>query len=186
MNVGIRSFRLEDTNTLTKWGKYSDPRLLHYNFPYSKKSDLKSWYNAKSKFMKRWIYAIVVDETKVVGYITLKNVNWLLLSGEMGIVINPDYVGNGIGKLAINKYLKHIFSHFPLSDIFLRVASFNYRARRCYKSCGFIISDKKYIEYEEQENMAQIIDKFEYFKQLDGVLYAEYLYMRFNRKFQYK
>ncbi len=181
-SVNIRPFKFEDTLHLVSWGKYNDPRLLHYNFPYINSKDLREWYGFKKQFLNRWIYAISLNEQdfsdKVVGYITLKNINWLFRYGEMGIVMNPDYVGRGIGKVAIKKYLEHVYTSFPLKSIFLKVASFNYRAQKCYTSCGFEIVDTRFEQYEEQDNIDKILSTFPYFKQRAGILYTDYIYMR--------
>ncbi len=181
-SIIIRPFKFQDTLDLVKWGKYNDPRLLHYNFPYVNSKDLKQWYRSKHQPLKRWIYAIILTEAdaseKVVGYITLKHINWLFRYGEMGIVINPDYIGMGIGKIAIRQYLEHVYSKFPLCTIFLRVAAFNYRAQKCYTACGFEVADIRFEEYEEQENAQKILDVFPYFKEKSGILYTDYIYMR--------
>ncbi len=180
--ISVRPFKFEDTLYLVKWGEYHDPRLLHYNFSYVHSEDLKQWYKSKKKLLRRWIYSICIDDgfdtERVVGYITLKNVSWLFGYGEMGIVLDSNYVGRGIGKIAIKKYLDYVYATFPLKTIILRVAEFNYRAQRCYLAAGFEIADTRFEKYEEQENAQKILDIFPYFEYKLGILYTNYIYMR--------
>jgi RimJ/RimL family protein N-acetyltransferase len=118
-----------------------------------------------------------------VGYITLKNINWLFRKGEMGIVMDPSKVNQGYGTKAMKKYLDIVFNQYKMKKIILRVAAFNKRARRAYEKVGFKIYKESYEVYEEQEfllknNNYTVFD--EMILKKDEV-YTKYYYMFYNK-----
>lgn len=181
MDVSIRSFQWEDTKALKDWSKHEDPRFFHYDFPYQNEQDMEFWYKSKRQFLKRWIYAVVLNDQNVVGYITFKHVQWLKKTGEMGIVLNPRWTGRGIGKKAIPLYLRHIYNHFPIKTVRLQVATFNTKAQKCYSAVGFTVVGAEEKPYEEQEFACEILRNFPHFKMKSGLLYAGYIHMEFAK-----
>jgi len=179
-NVRLRPFKLKDTIEMIQWGKHDDPRFLHYNFPYTKATDLEKWHRAKKSFLKKWIYAIYVGN-RMVGYITLKNIKWLDGIGELGIALDPSYVNQGIGKRAICLYLHRIFRNFPLYEIHLKTAEFNERAIACYEHIGFRHVSKEKEAFEEQMYRKQILNRFPFFEHDKKKLYVNYCYMKITK-----
>ena len=117
------------------------------------------------------------------GYVTLKNINWLFRKGEMGIVMDPSKMNKGYGTLAIKQYLKIVFTQYKMKKIILRVAAFNKRARRAYEKVGFQVYKEAYEAYEEQEFLQQkayhtLFDEMILKK---GQIYTKYYYMVFNK-----
>lgn len=51
---------------------------------------------------------------------------------------NPAKLGQGIGRRVIRLVLQYAFEELLLYRVDLRVLEYNTRARRCYRSCGFI------------------------------------------------
>ncbi len=164
-----------------KWGKHEDPRYFHYNFPYSRASELERWYRAKKQFMKKWIYAIEVDR-RVVGYITLKNVKWAEKRGEMGIALDPDCVNKGIGTRAICLYLLRVFRNFFIDRVELKTSAFNERAISCYRNIGFEQTDVKRELFEEQAFRIEILSWFPRFEHDNKKLYVNYHYMEISKE----
>ncbi|WP_430884462.1 GNAT family N-acetyltransferase [Fusibacter sp. JL216-2] len=179
-NVRLRPFKLGDTEALTRWGTHDDPRFYQYNFPYCRSSDLERWYAAKKVFFKRWIYAIEVNY-RVVGYITLKNISWMQKKGEMGIAIDPNYLGRGIGTRAICLYLHRVFRNFIIDEIHLKTAEFNTRAITCYENIGFEHIEKKREPFEEQSFRKDILREYPDFDHDKKNLYVNYCYMKISK-----
>jgi len=84
-------------------------------------------------------FAIVeLDEDELIGNCGLMDVNMKHRKAELGIFIgNKDYWNKGFGKEAVKLLLDYGFNLLNLHNIYLRVHSFNKRAVKCYKSCGF-------------------------------------------------
>lgn len=181
--VSVRRLEKSDVIQMVNWGKHKDLRLLHYNFNYKTDKECILWYKAKSKFLRKYIFGIY-EEDKLLGYITLKNINWIIRKAEMGIVLNPSLVNNGIGNKAIKKYLKIVFDRYHMKSIFLKVAFFNIRAMKCYKKSGFVEYKDKYELYEEQDELLinERYKKFSEFDYKNGLIYTKYKYMRIKNE----
>jgi len=178
----VKALDPKDVYQMINWGKHEDIRLLHYNFNYTNIYDCQRWYRSKNKFLRKYIFGIYTEDI-LVGYITLKNINWLLRKGEMGIVMDPSKVNEGYGTKAIKEYLKIVFNQYKMKKIVLRVAAFNKRAKRAYEKVGFKIYKESYEVYEEQEyllknNNYTLFDEMIFKK---GEVYTKYYYMIFNK-----
>ncbi|UAL53427.1 GNAT family N-acetyltransferase [Bacillus sp. CMF21] len=57
---------------------------------------------------------------------------------DIGLGLEPDRTGRGMGHLFFSFILHHVHMGFPNMPLRLTVASFNKRAIRLYKSAGFI------------------------------------------------
>lgn len=178
--VKVKRMEKKEVIKIKDFKKHGDIRLLHYNFEYKTVRECRLWYKAKNKLLRRYIFSVYNDNT-FVGYITLKNINWFIKRAEMGIVINPSYIDKGIGTEVIKKYLEIVFTKYKMKSIYLRVADFNYRARKCYEKVGFVKYKESYDEYEEQEYLL-VDDEYKKFNEMiykDGVIYTKYYYMIF-------
>jgi RimJ/RimL family protein N-acetyltransferase len=57
---------------------------------------------------------------------------------EMGIMIgNRNYWNQGYGFEIVNALLDHIFNNTELQNIYLTTLTWNIRAQKCFKKCGF-------------------------------------------------
>jgi RimJ/RimL family protein N-acetyltransferase len=180
--VKVKPLNPKDVPQMIKWGKHGDIRLLHYNFNYSSFYDCQRWYRSKNKFLRKYIFGIYTEDI-LVGYITLKNINWLFRKGEMGIVMDPLKINQGYGTKAIKEYLEIVFTQYKMKKVVLRVAAFNKRARRAYEKVGFKIYKESYEVYEEQEFLLEnknytLFDEMIFKK---DEVYTKYYYMVYNK-----
>jgi len=183
--VKVRKMKFEDVLKMRDFAKHDDIRLLHYNFEYETIKDCKLWYKAKTKLFRRYAFSIY-DNNVFVGYITLKNINWFTKKAEMGIVMNPAHISKGIGTQAIKLYLEIVFNKYKMKSIYLKVADFNIRARKCYLKAGFKGVNEEYEEYEEQEYLIND-SKYLNFDDMiykNGIIYTKYHKMRINTNYQ--
>ena len=66
------------------------------------------------------------------------NINPSESQAEMGIMIgNRDYWNQGYGTEIVHTLLDYIFTNVKLNRIYLMTLSWNFRAQKCFKKCGF-------------------------------------------------
>lgn len=81
---------------------------------------------------------ITIDENKLIGGISIENINHIKRRGTLGIFIgDKDYREKGYGTEAIRLILDYGFNYLNLNNINLDLMEFNERALACYKKCGF-------------------------------------------------
>ena len=87
-------------------------------------------------------FAIEDLETKeYIGGCGIQKVNWLARVATVGIMIgNKAYWGKGYGTDAMKTLTKFIFQDMNINKIRLGTFSFNERAQKCYKKCGFVLN----------------------------------------------
>lgn len=86
-------------------------------------------------------FAIEDLETKeYIGGCGINEVNWLTRVAVVGIMIgDKDYWGRGYGTDAMKVLMKFIFEEMNMNKIRLSTFSFNERAIKSYKKCGYEI-----------------------------------------------
>lgn len=81
----------------------------------------------------------VAEESGVaIGFTILSKDSATSGQAEFRIALNPDYLGQGLGKELIRMTLEKGFHKLGLQRIYLIVRKSNPRARRLYESCGFM------------------------------------------------
>ena len=85
------------------------------------------------------VFSIVtLDEDKLIGSVGLELINHFNRKATLGIFIgDKDYQSKGYGTEAIRMILDYGFNYLNLHSINLQLMSFNERALKCYKKCGF-------------------------------------------------
>lgn len=95
---------------------------------------LEENYNLEGTFA-----IVTLVENKIIGTIGLKDINTINRSAVLGIFIgDKDYLSQGYGTEAIRLILDFGFNYMNLHNIKLELISFNERALKCYKKCGFV------------------------------------------------
>jgi [ribosomal protein S5]-alanine N-acetyltransferase len=83
-------------------------------------------------------FAIETLNGEHIGNCVYYNVNSAEGKAELGIMIgNRSYWNRGYGVEAVNALLDHIFSQTNLARIYLTTLTWNIRAQKCFKKCGF-------------------------------------------------
>ena len=81
---------------------------------------------------------ITLDNNKLIGTVGLERINHVHRTAALGIFIgDKDYLSKGYGTEAIRLLLDYGFNYLNLHRVELHVMSFNERALKCYKKCGF-------------------------------------------------
>lgn len=180
--VTVSKLTVRDVPRMLSWGNHDDIRLDHYNFPILKKTEYVLWYRSKAKFLRKKIYKAENESGLLVGFITIKKIDWFKREAEMGIVFDPNYVNCGYGTEAIGVIFDEFFGHLKMKRLWLRVADFNVRAYKAYKKVGFSAFRIAEEPYEEQGLSNKINYYYPDMKIIDDVLYSGYQYMEITKE----
>lgn len=131
-------------NDFMDWGKHKNPLNSMYNFEEGLDS-LDSWYRWKTKSNKDHYFAVLYGG-KAVGYVGLRGVSTLFGKGELGIILDSNYMDLGIGTHAIEWILDYGFHELGLSQIELYALPWNKRALHVYEKMGFFYKGRKWQE----------------------------------------
>lgn len=85
-----------------------------------------------------------VDDSRLIGDVTLTFINWQSRSGFLGAQIGePEYWGRGYGREAVALMLRLAFEDLNLNRVGMGTWEFNERARRCAEALGFCHEGRK-------------------------------------------
>jgi diamine N-acetyltransferase len=134
--VTIRPMRQADLDAMAKWRAFADPLYQAFDFPRRSKTEHTHWFNWRSQDSTRRLYTIVDQERRVVGSLTLRDIEGKR-SARLGITIGADFVSQGYGTEALRLFLDYFFRELGFAQMILDVAATNLRAVRCYRAIGF-------------------------------------------------
>jgi RimJ/RimL family protein N-acetyltransferase len=105
---------------------------------------------------------ITLDNDKLIGTVGLESIDHLNRTATLGIFIgDKDYLSKGYGTEAIRLLLDYGFNYMNLHSVKLNLMSFNERALKCYKKCGFKetgkIRENKFINGKYYDTIAMDI-----------------------------
>ena len=85
------------------------------------------------------VFAIeTIAESRYIGAVDLRGINWIDRHAEVGIVIGDKSLwGKGYGTDAMRVIMRLGFAKLGLNRLWLKVFDFNHRAIKSYEKCGF-------------------------------------------------
>jgi len=93
------------------------------------------WYEELVKHPCAWV---ITADSHLVGHVRLDDIDKNDHRARLAIgLLREDDLGRGIGRAATRLVLAHAFDVLKMHRVDLRVLSFNERAIRCYRACGF-------------------------------------------------
>lgn len=129
---------VDDAIKYTEW--LSNYEIAKYVQQYTKiiTVDGEKEYLAKND-TNSYNFAIVDNHTdELIGSISLMDIDYINRTAELGIFIGEEnHLSKGYGSEAIMLTLNYGFNFLNLNNIMLKVYSFNERAQKAYKKCGF-------------------------------------------------
>ena len=159
----LRSYRLDDIEKATKF--LNDKELKKYlvnNIPFPISIwEEENWIKSQRGGVDgKYNFAIEDLENKnYIGGCGIQDVNWLTRVATVGIMIgDKGYWGKGYGTDAMKVLISFVFNDMNINKIRLSTFSFNERAIRSYKKCGFEIEGVlKYEIFKEGRYYDEII-----------------------------
>ena len=182
MEIHLRNLRLQDLEQMVKWEKNKDPLFADYNFPTYSLREQKLWYHSKTRYGK--ICLAILNENNVIGYISIRKLNPISKSAEMGIIIRPLYQNMGVGELAISRMLSWFFGEFGYKKMTLYVGKYNKKALYCYDKLGFKPLKELYMSFENEEvdlDLPEYADIERFFKIKNGKIMTLCLQMAIEK-----
>ncbi|MCF7845323.1 MAG: GNAT family N-acetyltransferase [Candidatus Pacebacteria bacterium] len=138
--INLRPIEKSDVPKLVEW--VNDEETTRYLSIYLPMNtfDEENWVESLSKNKSTDIVFGIesLKEKELIGNIGLHQINSVARKANLGIFIGEEeYRGKGYGTEAIKKVIEYAFLSVNLRKITLSVLSFNERAKKCYKKCGF-------------------------------------------------
>jgi RimJ/RimL family protein N-acetyltransferase len=141
MNIGIRAWRIGDSQNLAK--ALNNKKILDnlrdgLPFPYTI-SDAESFINLMlaSDRDKTYAWAITADGMAVGSIGAFRKDNVHRLTAEMGYYVAEDYWGKGIATNAVKLACKYIFDHTDIVRVFAEPYAVNVASCRVLEKAGF-------------------------------------------------
>ena len=182
--VKLSPMQLEDVEKMISWERHEDILFADYNFPPWSAKERKKWFLSKTSGTKQ-CFSIFDREGVLIGYISLRKVNLLLKTGEIGILLRPSAIGKKYGRDALRTFLKWATESEKFRKLKLTVARYNDRAIACYQSVGFVLK-RKFFDYCYNDQIVPFeIEGWEkiapYFKYSGSHLFVQYYEMQIHR-----
>ena len=184
--VAIKELERADVESMTRWGTHDEPLFLHYNFPKLSHRERSLWHYVKTSGIRKKCFAVINQENDVIGYISMKRINYFRRISELGIVLDPARIGEGYGTIALKSFMEMYFGKMKMEKLNLKVAKFNERAFRSYLKSGFIIEKETVELFEEQEIEEELIREImkenPYVFYEDGQIFCQYYSMSIDKE----
>lgn len=94
---------------------------------------LAAWLRNEAYFFGVWDK----DSAKLIGFISLENVDWSIPRSEVEFFIDKDYAQQGIMTEVLNKLVDFAFDQLKMQKIAIRTAMEYYPPQRLARKCGF-------------------------------------------------
>jgi diamine N-acetyltransferase len=155
--IVLRELTRGDVDEMARWPRFVEPELQWANLELNTARDRDGWFErSRSNLTRRrftiWARSARRDapsrpegtptsgssaETRCIGTIGLRNIDFRYGEGTLGIIVNAADVNRGYGTDAIKALVRYAFENLGLRKVYLDVADGNDRAMRCYDRVGF-------------------------------------------------
>lgn len=99
----------------------------------------ENWFESLQQRDEDIIFAILINQTQLIGNCSIMNIIWKDRVGTCGIFIgDKKEQGKGYGTEAMKILIEYGFNTLNLNRLDLKVNDFNLRAIKCYQKLGFI------------------------------------------------
>lgn len=176
----------KDMLEFDNFGSHSSRLYDFYNLNNMNELEKRTWYLYKRKNNNRHYFSIrKKGSEKLLGYCGIKNIDWEKLTGEIGIVLDPNFMEEGVGTMALELLLAYFFEEKLFQKIFLEVNQFNKRAIHCYEKLNFRFVRDYLLDFEVQdinifdEKYREYLEDFIFF---EGILYTKVHLMELKRE----
>ncbi len=140
--VRLREYKKEDVKIAQRFINDEEIiRTLRPTVPYPcTLEEEQKWFEKVSSTNDTYNFAIeTLKDSRYIGGCGVNKVDWKNSVVTVGIFIgDKDYWGKGYGTDAMKILIRFIFEQMNVNKVKLHVYSFNERALKSYKKCGFV------------------------------------------------
>lgn len=134
----IRSWTFHDDEVADEWPPYNDPLEPLWNLPRQPGAVGDIWSFFDGSGMRR-TWAVDDPRGRLIGRISLREIDTRKAQARLGITFGAPYVGQGLGTEALALFLDDFFTNQGFLVMLLDVAATNERAVRSYRRLGFSV-----------------------------------------------
>jgi RimJ/RimL family protein N-acetyltransferase len=135
--VAIRRFRRRDLEGRMTWPPYTDPYFTHLNYDLSTFLEREKWILSRTLNTGRIYFAIEDESGRLIGEMSLRDVDASDRVSRLGIHLASNKVGMGYGSDALKALLSYYFRTMAWNVMYLDVAAHNVRALHVYEKLHF-------------------------------------------------
>lgn len=154
--VAIRPMRRDDVDAFAAWGRHDDPLFRHYNVPALSRADADAMWQLLSADRARRPYAGLAGN-RVVATLMVRHIDPAGASGELGIMLDPAFLGRGLGRRILRAFLA-VLATDGFRRVHLEVAGYNERAIAAYRAAGFTNCGEHWADPEPGIDIASLLD----------------------------
>jgi len=143
--VAIRPMRRDDVDALAGWGKHADPLFRHYDVRALGRAEGDAFWLALAGAPEIRRPFVALAGAIVIGSLVVRPAGPDL--GDVGIVLDPRYVGRGFGRRILAAF-SVVLRGEGFRRLRLDVARYNARAIAAYRAAGFVPVEERWDEPE--------------------------------------
>lgn len=136
--VVLRDMVRSDVDEMARWPRFHEPDLDWANLELSHPADRDLYFDRGRTNATQRRYVILDVAGQIIGTVGLRNVDFGMGEGTLGIILRADIVGQGYGTDAIRALVRYSFDVLGFRRVLLDVAVNNHRARHVYHKLGFV------------------------------------------------
>jgi RimJ/RimL family protein N-acetyltransferase len=155
--VAVRPMRREDVDAMAAWARHADLLSRHYDLPQMTPALAgQLWTFLSGAPAIRRPYAGLVGD-RVVATLIVRNMEPADASGELGIILDPAWLGQGLGRRILAAFVT-VLRNEGFRYLHLEVAGYNRRAIGAYLASGFSVRDEYWTDPEPGIDIASLLD----------------------------
>jgi RimJ/RimL family protein N-acetyltransferase len=135
--VTVRDLTRADVDRWLEWPRHTDPLYASFNSPAMSPRQRDTYFARRQRATDARQFAVDDADGELVGRMNLREIDGFTRTAVLGISFRADRLGLGLGTEALRVLLTYYFKQMRMTALFLDVAAYNVRARRCYEQCGF-------------------------------------------------
>lgn len=145
----IRPFSREDVDRWMEWPPHLDP-LYSSSYPRPmNRYERDGWYYERLNRSDYMMFAVDDLQGRLVGLLTLRNIDRHRSHAVLGITLRPEALGAGYGTDSLWTFLGYYFDVLQFDAMLLDVAAYNRRAQRVYEKCGFVYTGEHWGHFDD-------------------------------------
>jgi RimJ/RimL family protein N-acetyltransferase len=148
--MNLRALELDDMEPIRQW-RNQCLDTLRTPFPLTKEQQ-EDWYrNEICNRQSRSRFWGIVENNSLIGYGGIENIQWENSIGEISLLINPKYHGQGYGKQAAIEIISQAFGRLNLKTVYGEVYASNPAVKfwehitELYNGYTTILPNRKYV-----------------------------------------